>query len=131
VIDTPESKERVFASRKAVPFRCDVVYAGDHAVVAARGELDLATAPAVLREIRASLALPISGVTIDLGYVTFVDSSGVQALVTARNNAIEHGIGFRLDSVPRQARRVLETCHLLDLFGLPPRPDRAPPITAA
>jgi anti-anti-sigma factor len=131
VIEIPDSGERRTAPPSAVPFRCDVIYDGDHAVVAARGEMDLATAPAVLREVRATLALPINGVTLDLAYVTFLDSSGVQALLTARNNAIERGIEFRLDSVPRQVRSVLEMCDLLGLFGLAPRSTRsAPPITA-
>jgi anti-sigma B factor antagonist len=132
VIETPEFEERVTAPPSELLFRCDVVYAGDHAVVAARGEMDLATAPSVLREIRATLALPISGVTIDLGYVTFIDSSGVQALLTARNNAVERGITFSLDSVPRQVRGVLDMCNLLGLFGLPSRtPTPVPPSTAA
>jgi anti-anti-sigma factor len=132
VLEIPGSEERLTTAPSAVPFQCDVIYDGDHAVVAVRGEVDLATAPVVLREIRATLALPISGVTVDLAYVSFLDSTGVQAFITARNDAIERGIAFRLDSVPGQVRGVLELCDLLGLFGLTSRRDAsAPPSTAA
>ena len=104
-----------------VAFRCDVLYVGDHAVVVARGEVDLATAPVLDRKVSATFALPITGVTVDLAYVTFLDSSGVNALLTTSKRAKEHNIEFRLESVPRQARQVLEMCNLLEHFGLATR----------
>ena len=118
MIETPDSEERIPDPSRDGPFRSDVLYVGDHAVVVARGELDLAGAPALLREILGTLALPIGGVTVDLAYVTFLDSSGVHTLMQARTHALERGISFRLESVPDQARQVLETCDLLGLFGL-------------
>ncbi len=107
-----------------VPFRCDVLYVEEHAVVVARGEVDIGTAPALLRQMSATLALPITRMTIDLAYVTFIDSSGVNALIVARKHALERRIEFRLESVPRQARSVLEVCDLVDLFGLENRDAR-------
>jgi anti-anti-sigma factor len=110
-----------------VAFRCDVLYVGDHAVVVARGEVDLATAPALIRKVSATLALPVTGITVDLAYVTFLDSSGVNALITMRNQAVERHIEFRLESVPRQARQVLEMCKLLEHFGITARSDASVP----
>ena len=113
-----------------VPFRCDVLSVADHAVVVARGEVDVATAGTLLHEISATLALPITGMTVDLAYVTFLDSSGVNTLVVARKSAAERGIAFRLESVPRQARTVLEVCGLLAIFGLSARSDAAVPAAS-
>lgn len=114
-----------------VAFRCDVLFVGDHAVAVVRGEVDMSSAPLLLREILATLALPITGVTVDLAYVTFLDSSGVSTLLTSRSRAVERGIEFRLESVPQQVRTVFATCDLLDLFGLTDRADAGIPPALA
>jgi anti-anti-sigma factor len=100
-------------------FRCDVLQVADHAVIAVRGDVDLATAPALLRRIFDTMTLPISGLTVDLAYVTFLDSSGIHALVQARAVALTRDVAFRLESVPRHVRVVFETCGLSELFGMP------------
>jgi anti-sigma B factor antagonist len=105
------------------PFRCDVTYVEDRAVVMARGEIDLVTAPVVLREALGTLALPVRGIVIDLRHVPFMDSSGIQALNDARRQALERGIEFTLASVPPQPRMVLEVTGLSEVFGLAARPD--------
>ena len=112
-----------------IAFRCDVLQVGDRAVIVARGEVDLATASVLRREMDAALDLPVTGLTVDLSYVTFLDSSGVHALVTSRRNAEHRSINFRLESVPRQARAVLEVCDLLEYFGLGVRSDAFVPPT--
>ena len=102
----------------AVAFRCDVAHFDERAIVGVRGDVDLATAPALRRQVFATLALPIRGVVIDLAYCTFIDSSGVAVLVEARNRAVERSIEFRLTSVPRQVRAVLQLSGLTEEFGL-------------
>ena len=59
-------------------------------MVVIEGELDLASAPQLVDAIA---ALPEVGepVVLDLGSVTFVDSSGVRALLDADRIAIEKG----------------------------------------
>ncbi|HEY3722666.1 MAG TPA: STAS domain-containing protein [Acidimicrobiia bacterium] len=102
----------------ASPFRCDVLYVEDHAVVMTRGAVDLNTAPAMHRQMSATLALPITGITVDLAYVSFLDSSGVNVLVQTRADATQRDIAFRLESVPRNVRLVLDALGLLDLFAV-------------
>jgi anti-sigma B factor antagonist len=104
------------------PFDCDVSYAEDRAIVVPQGELDLAAAPALLREVRSCLSLRVVGVIVDCEGVTFLDSAGVHALVAAHREAVEHGIAFTLTSVPLQARKVLEITGLAESFGLVTRP---------
>ncbi len=60
------------------------------------------------REILAVLALPLRGVVVDLGYVTFMDSSGVAALIAAFDHARERGIELPVTAVPRCVRLELE-----------------------
>jgi anti-anti-sigma factor len=109
-----------------VPFRCDVLAVKDHAVLTVRGEFDLATAPEFCRALLRAIDMPVTALTVDLSYVTFLDSSGIHSLVTAQNTAREGGLGFRLESVPRHVRKVLEVCHLVEYFGLPAQSERFP-----
>lgn len=103
------------------PFEFEVAFADGGAVASLGGELDLATAPVLHRELLATLAEPIEGLTVDLERVTFIDGSGIAALNAARRNATERGIAFPLVSVPRAARRVLEVAGLSEIFGLEAR----------
>jgi anti-sigma B factor antagonist len=105
-------------------FHCNVLAVKDQAVLAVHGDLDLATAPQFSRVASTACDMPVSALTVELSRVTFLDSSGIQALVTARNAACERGLEFRLESVPRQARKVLELCQLIEYFGLAAEPDR-------
>jgi anti-sigma B factor antagonist len=98
--------------------QCQVSFVEDRAVVTARGEIDLATAPSLLREVRACLSLRVVGVTVDFTDVTFLDSAGVHTLLTAHREAAERGITFTLAAVPLQPRRVLELTGLAESFGL-------------
>jgi anti-sigma B factor antagonist len=101
----------------AAPFACDVAYADGGAIASVGGEVDLATSPGLRRELLATLAVPVSGLTVDLEHVTFIDGSGVAALNAARRHASERGIAFALESVPRMIQRILELAGLCELFG--------------
>jgi anti-anti-sigma factor len=120
MIETPEDSTPTSATGlgNPAPFRCDVSFADEHAVVAVRGELDLATAPELLREVQATIVLPLEGVTVDLRDVTFLDSSGIHSLLVGKSSAEERGVTFSLTSVPRRCRLVLEISGLAPHFGL-------------
>ena len=108
-----------------LPFRCDVSL-GDHATVLVRGDVDLATAPILLRELLAVLARPVTAVSVDLGHVTFLDSSGIAALITARQAAEDRGVAFTLDAIPLNVRRVLAVAGVLSGFDV--ADDREPVV---
>lgn len=57
-------------------------------------------------------------VIIDLTDVTFLDSSGIAALVTTRQQVLGYGGQFELRGVSSRARRVLEVSGLAPLFDL-------------
>lgn len=121
MIDTAESgvPTRTEVKRVApVPFARDVVCVDDHAIVSVEGELDLAAAPVLLHELVSTLLLPISRITLDLERMTFLDSSGLETLVRIRRYAADVDIACTLESVPGQARRVIELTGLDGLLGL-------------
>ncbi|MGW3962465.1 STAS domain-containing protein [Amycolatopsis sp. NPDC005003] len=94
-------------------------------VVTVEGELDVATAPR-LRAGLASLALAPGGVlVVDLGAVTFCDSSGVSALIAARNLAEAAGAGVALAAVPDRLSRTLGLIGLADFFPTYPSAEAA------
>jgi anti-anti-sigma factor len=81
------------------------------------GELDIAVADEFLDKARAALGAAESVLEIEFSGVTFVDSTGLGALVRLREEALAAGKEVRLVNVPRQAARVLELTGLTDLFG--------------
>jgi anti-anti-sigma factor len=98
--------------------RCDVLYVGEHAVVAPVGEIDLASAPVVQRAAFGTLALPIRQITIDLAGVGFLDSSGLNMLLRVQRRASELGIGFAVVSAAPAVQRVLRVTHLAEILGV-------------
>lgn len=73
------------------------------------GELDLATAGALGDALRAWLDDPAAGdLTVDLSAVTFMDSSGLRAVLVASSEATEHGRRIIVLPGEGQARRVIE-----------------------
>lgn len=80
------------------------------------GELDLAAAP-MLSEAIASCVLkrPVE-LVVDLGGVTFMDSSGLRVLIDGHRIATDNGVPLVLRQVPPQVQRVFELTGTSDLF---------------
>jgi anti-sigma B factor antagonist len=106
---------------------------GDTIIIRARGELDIASAPVLRRRLLELTALPVRGLTVDIGGVTFMDSSGLGALEEALLSAEEHGVKFTLVQVPEHALQVLRLTNMAGRFELADEsgPDgHAPPNVA-
>ncbi|HET7196286.1 MAG TPA: STAS domain-containing protein [Nocardioides sp.] len=87
------------------------------AVVRAGGEIDASTVHALDAAITEAGSLA-SRVVIDLTRVTFVDSSGLGALIVARKSARERGGSMSLVCPPPAVRRLLGSTHLDDVFAI-------------
>jgi len=78
------------------------------------GEVDMMVSAeltsAQLREIRDPV---VAGLVVDLNQVTFLDSTGIAALVTGMRAARERGIPFTVTNPHRMVRTVLEVTGLL------------------
>jgi stage II sporulation protein AA (anti-sigma F factor antagonist) len=78
------------------------------AVVSASGEIDLSTVPALETALLEAQSAALATLIVDLDRVTFLDSSGISALVAAHKRANAAGTGLRIISSARAVRRPLE-----------------------
>jgi anti-sigma B factor antagonist len=84
--------------------------------VAVSGEVDLAVEEPFVAEVDSVVtAHGEAPVELDLQRVTFLDSSGVRALIRLRQR---HGEQLRLGALSAPVRRVLEISGLLQPFGV-------------
>ena len=97
--------------------RYQVEQMGDSAVVHVGGELDARTVHGFDEAVTEAASLA-SHVVIDLAQVTFVDSSGLGALIVARKAARERGGSISLVSPPPVVRRLLGSTQLHDVFAI-------------
>jgi anti-sigma B factor antagonist len=88
----------------------------DAVVLVLSGELDLASAPMLERELREAEAAGPARVVIDLGGLAFMDSTGLQALLRARERANTNGHQLALRRAPHQVQRVFELTKTVDAF---------------
>jgi anti-sigma B factor antagonist len=88
------------------------------------GELDMSTTPR-LKKYLSTLAQTHQGhVVIDLRRLTFLDSTGITALVAADGHARRDGHSLTIVNGPPQVRRVLEICGLSETLPLADEPPR-------
>ena len=90
----------------------DVSLRGSAATLSVRGELDVSTAPELADLCRSVHALGARDVVIDLTDTSFLDSSGLRALIGARQLFSDGGGNVRL------AHPTAPVLRLLDLSGL-------------
>jgi len=84
-------------------------------IVSVAGEIDLAVAEDFVGVAEACLRQG-SGIQLDLGDVTFIDSSGLGVLVRLRKEAVEQDKTFRLANVSNSVERLLEVTGLDHVF---------------
>jgi anti-sigma B factor antagonist len=88
-----------------------------YAVVALRGELDLADAAIVAAEL-AAVAARQPRIIVDLDGLDFIDSSGVAALAHGRRQAWQAGGDLILAAPQRRVMRVLAIIRLAEAFSV-------------
>jgi anti-anti-sigma factor len=101
---------------KSRPFRCDVARDGAGVRITLEGELDIASAPAL------ESALGDSGNgdgpperrVVDLRGLTFIDSSGLRAILVANGAARRDGWKLQIVAGPPAVQRVFEICGATD-----------------
>jgi anti-sigma B factor antagonist len=89
-------------------FFCDVRPDGERVVVRLGGELDLAVSPRIAATVDELVGAGCARIVVDLRGVSFLDSSGVHALVSARRAAGHHGCALSLVRGARHVHRVFE-----------------------
>ena len=89
---------------------------GDGVVVALSGEIDMANA-ASLPAVVAGVVNGDTSVVIDLTEVTFLDSSGLRAILICEASLAAQGVSLRVAHPTIHVRRVFEITSLSHLLG--------------
>ena len=86
--------------------------------VAVAGEVDCSTAPRMSACIEALLSAAPAEVVVDLTEVTFLDSAGLHALVTAHGRAQGLGVRLRVLVATRAVLRPIQVTGLESVLGV-------------
>lgn len=92
--------------------------ADDSATVVASGEIDVATAPDLRDALYRLVDRGERAVTVDMAAVSFIDSSGLGALVAALKRARQQDGDITVVNLHGAARKVFEITGLLEVFGV-------------
>jgi len=95
------------------------------AVVALRGELNLADTPGVASQLTATVAACGPSVIVDLGALESVGYSGLGVLLRIRKWTRQGGGDLLLAAPQQPVRRILEATGLIDVFSVYPSVDDA------
>ncbi|AVT31653.1 hypothetical protein C6361_21655 [Plantactinospora sp. BC1] len=87
------------------------------------GEVDLGTSGLLRAAIQDALGTPhAAGVTVDLDGVTFLDCTGIGALVAGHNTAVRLRLRYLVTNPQRPVRRILEVTGVLPVLAHSPDP---------
>ncbi|WP_103500858.1 MULTISPECIES: STAS domain-containing protein [unclassified Streptomyces] len=89
-------------------------------VLEIRGELDYDSAGELRAAVSATAPAAGQVVVLDLGGLTFCDSSGIATFIAARSHALAVGAGIALASVPAHTARVLDVIGLTQVLTVYP-----------
>jgi anti-sigma B factor antagonist len=99
--------------------------AGRLGVITLSGDVDVATDDAVQGAVTSAAAQRLDGVAVDLSAVTFMDYTGINALVRLSHWARSTGKPLILAAVPSNVARLLRILALHDEFVMAPSIDAA------
>jgi anti-sigma B factor antagonist len=104
---------------------------GDHTqVVRAAGEIDLAVEGQLQEHLRGLMDRGVKYLIVDLAEVTFLDSSGIQALIAAQGRARTAGGDLVVASASDNVRKIFQITGVTEVFGLYATVDEAYARTA-
>lgn len=98
----------------------------DRYVVAPVGELDLASAPRLERELRRVEASDVREIVLDLSAVQFIDSTGLQPVVHAHARTEHHSKRLMIVPGPEAVQRCFEISGLMSRLPFVERDALAP-----
>jgi anti-sigma B factor antagonist len=89
-------------------------------VLRVSGEIDIQTSPLLDDHLRRVLAEGASSITVDLGAVTFLDSTGLSVLIAGLKRCQAEAGDLRVVSPRPNVRKVFEVTGLIDVFQIDP-----------
>ena len=94
-------------------------------VLPLEGDIDLHVSPVVREALNAMIKKKPERIVIDLSRVTYIDSSGVAALILAMQEVEAYGGKFFLSGLQETLRLIFETSRLERVFRIFPDVDAA------
>lgn len=121
----PTPKRLRFSSLPPVQSNFEVEVRDDNqaVVIGVRGELDLASSPALERELESGNASSATLVIVDLRELEFMDSTGLSVLVRAHQRATEKGQQFAVVRGSQQVQRLLSLTGVAERLTLVDSPE--------
>jgi len=89
------------------PLSVEVERDGDVLVIRPGGELDISTTQTLDAELRKAIASDASEVLLDLGGLSFIDSTGLRLLVFAASHSRANGDRLRMRHGPAAVEQVI------------------------
>jgi len=99
-------------------FRVLMEQQGPAAVVRVGGDVDLVNARVLEKAIRSAFASDAEAVLLDLGEVSFIDSTGLSVLLAATSISSANGHRLRIVRLSAPVQRVIEVAGLRGAFPL-------------
>jgi anti-anti-sigma factor len=99
------------------PFSVDIAVRKGVATVAFEGEIDLSVREAAAAALCDAVRSGAHRVVVDLGSVTYMDSTGLHCLLVARREAGERSVVFVVGAMSATVRRVLDIAGLTGSFA--------------
>jgi anti-sigma B factor antagonist len=96
-----------------------------HKLIQLEGEIDLHRSTDVKHELQTAIAEKPAKLMVDLSKVTYIDSSGLAALLEGMQGVEFYGGKFYLVSVQEMVRAIFETSKLDEVFRIVPSVDAA------
>ena len=90
---------------------------GSEAIIVLEGEFDMTGTERFWAFVDAALAAEPRAIIVDASGLEFVDSSGLLALMRARDAAVEVGTAFTIRNPSAALRRIVELAGLEELLG--------------
>jgi anti-anti-sigma factor len=106
-------------------FRLSRRQTADRVVLELHGELDLLHASGLETALAVAPDGDIGAVVLDLEDVSFIDSTGLRAIFSARRSATEHGLQFAVTPGSAEVQRLLSITRLSDQLQTIATPDEA------
>jgi anti-sigma B factor antagonist len=98
------------------PLRIEAKHESSEATIVLKGEFDMTGTALFWSHVSQALAMRPATIVVEARSLTFIDSSGLAALVRARDAAAGAGVAFGIREPSPALRRIVELMGLEDLL---------------
>jgi anti-sigma B factor antagonist len=112
-----------------LPLAVERIHADGYALLAARGQIDIATSPRLIAALNEAVTDTAGPVVVDLSAVGFMDSTGLALLIRAQRRLSGRRRGFAVVCPDGPVQRIFELTDMVETLRV--RPSREAALSAA